>query len=98
MDGALAGMGAATAKLLAEMGALVAVGYHQNEAGAEAVRARIVNAGGGAITIRADVRDPNQILPLVTQAVAELGPIDILVNNAGSLGARQKIADMTPIR
>ena len=98
ITGASSGIGAATAELLAEMGALVAVGYHQNEAGAEAVRARIVNAGGGAITIRADVRDPDQILPLVTQAAAELGPIDILVNNAGSLVERQKIAEMAPRR
>ncbi len=98
ITGASSGIGAATAELLAEMGALVAIGYHQNEAGAEAVRARIVNAGGNAITIRADVRDRDQILPLVTHAVAELGPIDILVNNAGSLVERQKIAEMTPRR
>ena len=98
ITGASSGIGAATAELLAEMGALVAIGYHKNEAGAEAVRARIVNAGGNAITIRADVRDPDQILPLVTHAVAELGPIDILVNNAGSLVERQKIAEMTPRR
>src|SRR5260221_395021 len=98
ITGASSGIGAATAELLAEMGALVAIGYHQNLAGAEAVRARIVNAGGRASTIRADVRDPDQILPLVTQAVAELGPIDILVNNAGSLVERQIIAEMTPRR
>ena len=98
ITGASSGIGAATAELFAEMGALVAIGYHQNEAGAEAVRTRIVNAGGRAITIRADVRDPDQILPLVTQAVAELGPIDILVNNAGSLVERQKIAEMMPKR
>jgi len=98
ITGASSGIGAATAELLAEMGALVAIGYHQNEAGAEVVRTRILNAGGRAIAIRADVRDPHQILSLVTQAAAELGPIDILVNNAGSLVERQKIAEMTPRR
>jgi 3-oxoacyl-[acyl-carrier protein] reductase len=98
ITGASSGIGAATAELLAEMGALVAIGYHQNEAGAEVVRTRILNAGGRTIAIRADVRDPDQILPLVTQAAAELGPIDILVNNAGSLVERQKIAEMTPRR
>jgi 3-oxoacyl-[acyl-carrier protein] reductase len=98
VTGASSGIGAATAELLAELGARVAIGYYQNEAGAEDVRARIGNAGGRAITIRADVREPDQILPMVTQAVAELGPIDILVNNAGSLIERQKIAEMTPDR
>jgi 3-oxoacyl-[acyl-carrier protein] reductase len=98
VTGASSGIGAATAELLAEMGALVAVGYYQNETGAEGVRARIANAGGRAITIRADLRAPDQILPLITRAATELGPIDILVNNAGSLIQRQKIAEMTPQR
>ena len=98
ITGASSGIGAATAELLAELGARVAIGYYQNEAGAEEVRARITDAGGRAITIRADVREPEQILPLVTQAATELGPIDILVNNAGSLIERQKIAEITAER
>jgi len=98
ITGASSGIGAATAELLAELGARVAIGYYQNEAGAEEVRARITDAGGSAITIRADVREPDQILPLATQAATELGPIDILVNNAGSLIERQKIAEMTTQR
>jgi 3-oxoacyl-[acyl-carrier protein] reductase len=98
ITGASSGIGAATAELLAELGARVAIGYYQNEAGAEEVRARITDAGGAAITIRADVRKPDQIVPLVTQAATELGPIDILVNNAGSLIERQKIAEITAER
>lgn len=98
ITGASSGIGAATAELLAGLGARVAIGYYQNEAGAEEVRARITDAGGSAITIRADVRKPDQILPLVTQASTDLGPIDILVNNAGSLIERQKIAELTTQR
>ena len=98
ITGASSGIGAATAELLAELGARVAIGYYQNDAGAEEVRARIADAGGRAITIRADVREPDQILPLITHAAEELGPIDILVNNAGSLVERQKIAEITPQR
>ena len=56
--------------------------------------ARSLDAGGRAITIRADVSKPDQIPALVSQAAAELGPIDILVNNAGSLIERQKIAEI----
>jgi len=98
ITGASSGIGAATAELLADLGALVAIGYFQNEAGAEGVRSKIVTAGGRAITIRADVRQPDQIPSLVTQAAQELGPIDILVNNAGSLIERQKIAEITAER
>jgi 3-oxoacyl-[acyl-carrier protein] reductase len=95
ITGASSGIGAATAELLAALGARVAIGYYQNEAGAAAVNARIANAGGTAMTIRADVRQPDQIPSFVTQVTAELGPIDILVNNAGSLIERQKISEMT---
>ena len=98
ITGASSGIGAATAELLAELGAGVAIGYYHNEAGAEEVRGKIANAGGRATTIRADVRQADQIPLLVTRAAAELGPIDILVNNAGSLIERQKIAEMTPER
>jgi len=98
ITGASSGIGAATAELLADLGARVAIGYYQNETGAEEVRARITNAGGTAITIDADVRKPDQILPFVNRVIAELGPIDILVNNAGSLIERQTIAEITPER
>jgi 3-oxoacyl-[acyl-carrier protein] reductase len=98
ITGASSGIGAATAELMAELGAQVAIGYFHNEAGAEAVRSKIARAGGRAITIHADVRKPDQVSMLVSQAVADLGPIDILVNNAGSLVERQKLAEITPER
>jgi 3-oxoacyl-[acyl-carrier protein] reductase len=98
ITGASSGIGAATAELLAELGARVAIGYYQNEAGAEEVRTRIANAGGRASAIRADVRQADQIQSLVARTSTELGPIDILVNNAGSLIERQKIAEMTAER
>jgi len=97
ITGASSGIGAATAELFAGLGARVAIGYYHNEAGAEQVRDRIANAGGKAIAIRADVRQADQILPLVKRT-AELGPIDILVNNAGSLIERQTLAETTADR
>ena len=98
ITGASSGIGAATAEVMANLGARVAIGYYQNETGAEQVRDRIANAGGKAIAIRADVRQADQISPLVKRAADELGPIDILVNNAGSLIERQKLAEMTTER
>lgn len=98
ITGASSGIGAVTAEVLAELGARVAIGYYQNEAGANQVCDAITNAGGKAITIRADVREPDEIPLLVRRAAAELGPIDILVNNAGSLIERLPIANMTVAR
>ena len=79
---------------LADRGARVAIGYHNNKSGAEAVRDRIVAAGGQAIAIGADVRRPDEVRALVERTASELGPIDALVNNAGSLVARRGIREI----
>jgi 3-oxoacyl-[acyl-carrier protein] reductase len=98
ITGASSGIGAATAKVFADLGAKVAIGYHGNQAGAEKVRAEIEKAGGKAIAIRADVRKSAEIRTLVETVTKQLGPIDILVNNAGSLVERQRILELTEER
>src|SRR3974377_1552300 len=92
--GASSGIGAATAVVLADLGAKVAIGYHGNEKGAEQVRDEIGQDGRRAIELRADMRRPDEIRLLVERTVAELGPIDILVNNAGSLVERQRLLEI----
>lgn len=92
VTGASSGIGAATAALFGKYGAQVAVGFNNNEEGAEAIRDEIRNLGGAACAIRADVRDPEAIKSLVEETVSLLGPIDILVNNAGSLIERAALA------
>ena len=98
VTGASSGIGAATAKVLAELGARVAIGYHQNEAGAEEVERHIVQRGGKAIRIRADARVAADIRELVNVSTSELGPIDILINNAGSLIERMRLVEQTEER
>src|SRR5450432_2342530 len=85
VTGASSGIGGATAIALAECGASVAINYHRNEAGAEAAYKTIVDAGGRAVTVQADVTRRADVQALVQRTVEQLGPIDILVNNAGSL-------------
>jgi 3-oxoacyl-[acyl-carrier protein] reductase len=98
VTGASSGIGCATAVALAECGAHVAVNFHRNESGAEETRARIVNAGGRATVIQADVTRPVEVRALVARTIEELGPPDILVNNAGSLVERLKILELTEER
>jgi 3-oxoacyl-[acyl-carrier protein] reductase len=98
VTGASSGIGAATAMVLADLGAKVALSFHRNRQGAEETRDRIVAAGGSAIALAADVRRPDEIRALVDRAAVELGPIDILVNNAGSLVARFGILEITEDR
>jgi len=95
VTGGSSGIGAATAKVLAGLGARVAIGYHSNEPGAESTRDEIRDNGGSAIALRADLRHVQQVQSLVSYAARELGPIDILVNNAGSLVKRMPIADLS---
>lgn len=95
ITGASSGIGAATAAVMADLGARVAIGYQRNERGADEVARSIAAAGGTAIAIRADVRRSAEIRSLVQQTVDQMGPIDILVNNAGSLVKRFRIRELT---
>ncbi|MBU0985082.1 MAG: SDR family oxidoreductase [candidate division Zixibacteria bacterium] len=76
------GIGAATAKLLAQSGAAVAVNYAANkEAGAKTL-ADIEAQSGRGILCQADVTNLDQVKAMIAKIEQDLGPIDILVNNA----------------
>ncbi len=76
------GIGAATAKLLAQHGARLVVS-DLDEAPAEETAAAIRAAGGEAITFCGDVTQPNFPAAIVQKAAESYGGLDILVNNAG---------------
>ena len=80
VTGAASGMGRATAHLLADEGAKVAVADVTDPA---AVVAEIKGAGGEAEGWVLDVADPAAIGTVVAAVVARFGGLDILVNNAG---------------
>jgi 3-oxoacyl-[acyl-carrier protein] reductase len=98
VTGASSGIGAATAVLLAEMGARVAIGFNGNREGAESVLSQITASGGEAIISQADLSRSEQAETLIRQVVSQLGPIDILINNAGSLVERLPIRILTAER
>ena len=95
VTGASSGIGAATAILFAELGARVAIGFHNNKKGAELVLSQITEAGGNAIICAADLAQASGIESLIERVTDALGPIDILVNNAGSLLERLPILKLT---
>lgn len=82
VTGASRGIGAATARLLAQQHAKVVVNYFSNAAAAEQVVAAIQAEGGKAIAIQADARDEAQMNTLVQETLHHFGRIDILVSNA----------------
>ena len=82
VTGASSGIGAATATLLAEHGASVALVARRRDR-LEAVAAEIEKAGGSALVVEADITDRTQAEAAVQQTVQRFGRLDTLVNNAG---------------
>src|ERR687898_3390519 len=82
VTGAARGIGAATARRLAEDGFAVAV-LDLSEADAQGTVGEIESAGGRALAVGADVGDAKQVQAAVDRIAAELGPPVVLVNNAG---------------
>lgn len=82
VTGASSGIGAATARELADQGATVVVVARRKDR-LEALAAEITQAGGTALAVEADVADRDQAEAAVGQAVERFGRLDILVNNAG---------------
>jgi NADP-dependent 3-hydroxy acid dehydrogenase YdfG len=77
VTGASSGIGAATARALAEQGATVAVVARRKDR-LDALAAEI-----GGVPIQADVTDREQAVGAVERAAQELGRLDIVINNAG---------------
>lgn len=98
ITGASAGIGAASARLLATNGYDIAIGYRSDEAGAQAVARDVEAAGGQAVTIRADVGEPAEIDRMFAEFDAVFARLDALVNNAGIVARTQRIDEMSAER
>ncbi|CAM3406900.1 SDR family NAD(P)-dependent oxidoreductase [Marinicrinis lubricantis] len=77
------GIGRATCIELAERGAVVAIHYSRSAADAEETKRVILNKGGHAVTVQADVSQDQEIREMIRHIVQQLGTINLLVNNAG---------------
>lgn len=82
VTGAAGGMGQATARVLAAIGAQVAA-IDIDGARAEATAQQIRTEGGQAQAWALDVADAAAVARVVDEVAATLGGLDILVNNAG---------------
>ncbi|MER6170727.1 glucose 1-dehydrogenase [Streptosporangium sp. NPDC001681] len=84
VTGAGRGIGSAITEALARAGASV-IATDLDGASAEAVRDRILAAGGDAIAVTMDVSDRSSVVAGLSAAVDRYGHLDILFNNAGIL-------------
>jgi 3-oxoacyl-[acyl-carrier protein] reductase len=83
VTGASKGIGAAIAAHLGAAGASVVVNYSSSKEGADRVVAKIIEQGGKAVAVQANVAKKADIDRLFAETKTAFGRLDILVNNAG---------------
>jgi 3-oxoacyl-[acyl-carrier protein] reductase len=83
VTGSSRGIGAAIAERLAADGFTVVINYAGKATEAEALVAKLKQAGGNALAVQADVSDSAAVKRLFDAAEEAAGGIDVLVNNAG---------------
>ncbi len=83
ITGSSQGIGRAIAIELGSLGLKVVVNYTSSEIEAAEVVKDIIENGGEAIAVQADVSNSEDINKLVDTTLNKFGRIDILVNNAG---------------
>jgi NADP-dependent 3-hydroxy acid dehydrogenase YdfG len=82
ITGASSGLGAATARLLSEQGALLVLGARRKDR-IDALADELSSELGKTIAVQMDVTQRDQVKNLVDTAVKEYGRIDVMINNAG---------------
>ena len=98
ITGASAGIGAATARLLAAHNYDVAIGYNTDRAGAESVAQDVENKGAKAVLIKADVGKPAEIEQMFNTLDSVMPRLDALVNNAGIVDAKERVEEFSTLR
>jgi len=91
ITGASTGIGPVMAALFVREGARVLLAARREELVKESAAA----AGDGAIAMRADVTDEQDVAAMIDRAVVEFGRVDVMVNNAAIPGTDMWIWDQT---
>jgi len=95
ITGASRGIGAAVAIALASPSNNIIINYHHSRAAADEIAERCRRKGARAITVAADISDPDAVEAMFTRAEAEFGTVHCLINNAG-ISVYGMLQDISP--
>ncbi|PJG57520.1 SDR family oxidoreductase [Aeromonas cavernicola] len=99
ITGASRGIGAATARYLAQQGYQICLNYRHQQQAAEALVAEIQSRYSvSCLAVQADVSCEADVLRLFANMDEQLGTITHLVNNAGILQPQMKVVQMSAER
>ncbi|MDG1233316.1 MAG: SDR family NAD(P)-dependent oxidoreductase, partial [Pseudomonadales bacterium] len=84
VTGSSSGVGAATARMLAEKGGRVVINYSKSVDAARVVAAECESLGGDTLLCQADVANDDDCRRMVAEALKKWDRLDALVNNAGT--------------
>ena len=88
VTGGAKGLGEGICIGLAREGCDIAINYLRSEQAAEGTRGDVEALGRRAITVRADVAQPGDVVRMIKEVEAQLGPVAVLINNAGTVNPR----------
>ena len=94
ITGSSRGIGRVVAEQLADLGARVVINYSSSPQKAEEVVEGIIQKGGKAIALHADLSKLSDVKELFAKTINEFGKVDILINNAG-LMITKPLTDVT---
>jgi NAD(P)-dependent dehydrogenase (short-subunit alcohol dehydrogenase family) len=94
VTGGSRGIGAAVCRMAARDGWDVAVNYAGRADAAAAVAEEVRALGRRAITVQADIADPQAIVAMFDRCAEELGYVDGLVSNAGVINKTAPLAEI----
>ncbi|MBU2905870.1 SDR family oxidoreductase [Arenibacter algicola] len=94
ITGSSRGIGAATALLAAKNDFSVVVNYLKHKIDAEKVVRDIVDAGGKAVAIQADISKEGDVLRLFSETDRLFGNLHSLINNAGILERQMRLENI----
>jgi len=83
VTGASRGIGVEIAKRLSADGLAIVVNYANSASEAEALVAELIDNGGQAIAVKANVANADEVRAMFDVTEQKLGKVDVLVNNAG---------------